>query len=236
MPASTITTTTAPAVLTAKALLLDMDGTIVNSDAVVERCWRDWAVSHGLDPQEALKVVHGRQGYATMAVLLPDRPMEVNLAENAEMLARETADTEGVVPVVGAPAFMAAVAGLPHALVTSADAALATARMAAAALPMPAVRVTAESVAASKPDPEGFLKGAAALGVDPADCIVFEDSAAGIAAGRAAGMRVIGVGPRAAAHGPTVHVADLASLAVTTGPDGSIRIRVQPEPEDSPAR
>ncbi|MEU4124304.1 HAD-IA family hydrolase [Streptomyces virginiae] len=234
MPAST--TTTAPAVLTAKALLLDMDGTIVNSDAVVERCWRDWAVSHGLDPQEALKVVHGRQGYATMAVLLPDRPMEVNLAENAVMLARETADTDGVVPVAGAPAFMAALDGLPHALVTSADAALATARMTAAALPMPAVRVTAESVGASKPDPEGFLKGAAALGVDPADCIVFEDSAAGITAGRAAGMRVIGVGPRAAAHGPTVHVQDLTSLAVTSGPDGSIRITMRPEPQDAPAR
>ncbi|GLV90849.1 hydrolase [Streptomyces lavendulae subsp. lavendulae] len=234
MPAST--TTTAPAVLTAKALLLDMDGTIVNSDAVVERCWRDWAVSHGLDPQEALKVVHGRQGYATMAVLLPDRPMEVNLAENAVMLARETADTDGVVPVAGAPAFMAAIDGLPHALVTSADAALATARMTAAALPMPEVRVTAESVGASKPDPEGFLKGAAALGVDPADCIVFEDSAAGIAAGRAAGMRVIGVGPRAAAHGPTVHVPDLTSLAVTTGPDDSIRITVRPEPQATPVR
>ncbi|MFC9817939.1 HAD-IA family hydrolase [Streptomyces virginiae] len=235
MPAST-TTTTAPAVLTAKALLLDMDGTIVNSDAVVERCWRDWAVSHGLDPQEALKVVHGRQGYATMAVLLPDRPMEVNLAENAVMLARETADTDGVVPVAGAPAFMAAIDGLPHALVTSADAALATARMTAAALPMPEVRVTAESVGASKPDPEGFLKGAAALGVDPADCIVFEDSAAGIAAGRAAGMRVIGVGHRAAAHGPTVHVPDLTSLTVTTGPEGSIRITVRSEPQATPAR
>ncbi|MFE1826406.1 HAD-IA family hydrolase [Streptomyces yangpuensis] len=235
MPAST-TTTTAPAVLSAKALLLDMDGTIVNSDAVVERCWRDWAVSHGLDPEEALKVVHGRQGYATMAVLLPDRPMEVNLAENAEMLARETADTDGVVPVAGAPAFMAAIGGLPHALVTSADAALATARMTAAALPMPAVRVTAESVGASKPDPEGFLKGAAALGVDPADCIVFEDSAAGIAAGRAAGMRVIGVGPRAAAHGPTVHVPDLTFLDVMAGPDGSIRLTPRTEHGDAAAR
>ncbi|MDX3541001.1 HAD-IA family hydrolase [Streptomyces sp. MB09-01] len=223
MPAST---TTAPVVLTAKALLLDMDGTIVNSDAVVERCWRDWALSHGLDPHEALKVVHGRQGYATMAVLLPDRPMEVNHAENAVMLARETADTDGVVPVAGASAFMTAIAALPHALVTSADAALATARMTAAALPMPAVRVTAESVQASKPDPEGFLKGAAALGVDPADCIVFEDSAAGIAAGRAAGMRVIGVGPRAAAHAPTTHVPDLKTLAVTTTPDGTIQITV----------
>ncbi|KOG54444.1 HAD family hydrolase [Streptomyces virginiae] len=224
MPAST---TTAPVVLTAKALLLDMDGTIVNSDAVVERCWRDWALSHGLDPQEAMKVVHGRQGYATMAVLLPERPMEVNHAENAVMLARETADTDGVIPVAGAPEFMAAIDGLPHALVTSADAALATARMTAAALPMPDVRVTAESVQASKPDPEGFLMGAAALGVDPADCIVFEDSAAGITAGRAAGMRVIGVGPRAAAHAPTAHVQDLTSLEVTTTPDGSITITLK---------
>ncbi|MGZ9930748.1 HAD-IA family hydrolase [Streptomyces sp. NC-S4] len=225
MPAST---TTAPVALTAKALLLDMDGTIVNSDAVVERCWHDWALSHGLDPQEAMKVVHGRQGYATMAVLLPDRPMEVNHAENAVMLARETADTDGVVPVAGAPEFMAALDGLPHALVTSADTALATARMTAAALPMPEVRVTAESVRASKPDPEGFLMGAAALGVDPADCIVFEDSAAGITAGRAAGMRVIGVGPRAAAHAPTAHVPDLTSLHVTTTPDGSITITLAP--------
>ncbi|MFD9306455.1 HAD-IA family hydrolase [Streptomyces sp. NPDC060048] len=218
MPAST----TAPAVLTAKALLLDMDGTIVNSDAVVERCWRDWAVSHGLDPQEALKVVHGRQGYATMAILLPDRPMEENYAENTVMLARETADTDGVVPVGGAPEFMASISDLPHALVTSADTGLATARMTAAALPMPEVRVTAESVQDSKPHPEGFLLGAAALGVDPADCVVFEDSAAGIAAGRAAGMRVIGVGPRAAAHAPTAHVPDLTAVGVTASPDGSI--------------
>ncbi|MFF5444833.1 HAD-IA family hydrolase [Streptomyces sp. NPDC012888] len=227
MPAST---TPEPVVLTARALLLDMDGTIVNSDAVVERCWRDWAVAHGLDPHEAMKVVHGRQGYATMAILLPERPMELNHADNAEMLARETADTEGVVPVEGAPEFMAALDGLPHALVTSADAALAAARMAASALPMPEVRVTAECVGASKPHPEGFLKGAAELGVDPAECIVFEDSGAGIAAGRAAGMRVVGVGPRAGAYGPTVHVPDLRSVRVEPAADGSIRLTVHATP------
>ncbi|MFD5421919.1 HAD-IA family hydrolase [Streptomyces sp. NPDC127069] len=221
-------TASAHVVLTARALLLDMDGTLVDSDAVVERCWREWALSHGLDPQEALKVVHGRQGYATMAILLPERPMELNHAENAEMLARETADTDGVVPVAGAPEFMAAIARLPHALVTSADAALAGVRMTAAALPMPGVRITAESVGASKPDPEGFLKGAAELGVDPADCVVFEDSGAGIAAGLAAGMRVIGIGPRAAAHGPTAHVDDLTAVRVEAGEDGSIRLTLTP--------
>lgn len=213
-------------VLTARALLLDMDGTLVNSDAVVERCWSRWALKQGLDPVAVLKVVHGRQGYATMAVLLPERTMEQNYAENRELLAQETADVDGVVPIGGAPAFMASIAALPHALVTSADEALARARMTAAALPMPEIRVTAESVGASKPDPEGFLKGAAELGFEAADCIVFEDSEAGIAAGRAAGMRVVGVGPRAAALSPDAHVEDLTRIRVEAAADGSIRLHL----------
>jgi sugar-phosphatase len=218
--------TATTAVFTARALLLDMDGTLVNSDAVVERIWRRWAARHGLDGDEVMKVVHGRQGHASMALLLPGRSHEENLAENARMLAEETADTDGVIPVPGAPGFLASLRGLPHALVTSADTALATARMTAAGLPLPDVRVTAESVGASKPDPEGFLKGAAGLGVAPADCIVFEDSGAGIAAGRAAGMRVIGVGPRAAAHAPDAVVRDLTQVRVEALEDGSLRLTV----------
>ncbi|MER8233570.1 HAD-IA family hydrolase [Streptomyces sp. NPDC094049] len=217
-----------PAPLTARALLLDMDGTLVNSDTVVERCWRRWADRQGLDADAVLKVVHGRQGYATMALLLPDRPMAENHADNRVMLAEETADMDGVVPIVGAPAFMAALAELPHALVTSADEALMQARMGAAALPVPVDRVTAEHVGASKPDPEGFLKGAAELGFAPEDCVVFEDSEAGIAAGRAAGMRVVGVGPRAAAFGPDVHVEDLTRLRVDPTADGAISLTFLP--------
>ncbi|MGV9889531.1 HAD-IA family hydrolase [Streptomyces sp. NPDC003395] len=215
-------------VLTARALLLDMDGTLANSDAVVERIWRRWAERHGLDGDEVMKVVHGRQGHASMAVLLPDRPREQNLADNARMLAEETADMDGVVPVPGARAFLDALAagGVPHALVTSADVALSTARMAAAGLRMPAVRITAESVGASKPDPEGFLKGAAELGVPAAECVVFEDSGAGIRAGRAAGMRVVGVGPRAAVHEPDAWVPDLTSVHIENTGEGSARVRV----------
>ncbi|MFE8937414.1 MULTISPECIES: HAD-IA family hydrolase [unclassified Streptomyces] len=224
MPATT------PATLTARALLLDMDGTLVNSDAVVERCWRRWAERQGLDGDAVLQVVHGRQGYATMAVLLPDRPMEENHADNRVMLAEETADLDGVVPVGGAPAFMAAIADLPHALVTSADEALAQARMGAAELRVPETRITAECVGASKPDPEGFLKGAAALGFAPEDCVVFEDSEAGIQAGRAAGMRVVGVGPRAAAFAPDAYVPDLTRLRVEAAPDGTITLTTTTAP------
>ncbi|MFF5492653.1 HAD family hydrolase [Streptomyces aquilus] len=221
-----MTATAVPTVLTARALLLDMDGTLVNSDAVVERCWRRWAERHGLDGDEVMKVVHGRQGYASMALLLPDRPMAQNHADNARMLAEETADLDGVVAVPGAQAFLASLAGVPHALVTSADVALSTARMAAAGLALPEVRITAESVGASKPDPEGFLKGAAELGVDPAECIVFEDSGAGITAGRAAGMQVVGVGPRADFHEPDVVVRDLTQVRVEARGDGEIRLYV----------
>ncbi|MFH8379493.1 HAD-IA family hydrolase [Kitasatospora sp. NPDC018058] len=217
----------APIRLTARALLLDMDGTLVNSDAVVERCWGRWAERHGLDPVEVMPVVHGRQGHATMAVLLPDRPVEANLAENEQMLAEERADIEGVVPIPGASAFLAALTDLPHALVTSADEPLARVRMAAADLRLPPVLVTAESVGASKPDPEGFLKGAAALGHAPADCLAFEDSGAGIAAARAAGMRVVGIGPRAAAHHPDALAATLEAVTVTADADGVLTVTVQ---------
>ncbi|MEO3751010.1 HAD-IA family hydrolase [Streptomyces sp. B6B3] len=210
--------------LTARALLFDMDGTLVDSDAVVLRVWSRWAAAHGVDMAEVLKIVHGRQAYATMAELLPERPMAVNHAEAAELLARETADVEGVTPVPGAPALLAAVARLPHALVTSADVALAGARMHAAGLRMPPTMITAESVSASKPDPEGFLKGAAELGADPADCVVFEDSGAGIEAGRAAGMRVVGVGPRAGAHAPTALVDTLERVRAEALPDGGVRL------------
>ncbi|MEV6838706.1 HAD-IA family hydrolase [Streptomyces sp. NPDC051133] len=226
MTATATSTTALPTVLTARALLLDMDGTLVNSDAVVERIWRHWAERHGLDGDEVMKVVHGRQGHASMALLLPCRPMEQNLADNARMLAAETADMDGVIEIPGASAFLAALRGLPHALVTSADVALSTARMNAAGLPLPQVRVTAESVGASKPDPEGFLKGAAELGVDPSECVVFEDSGAGIAAGRAAGMRVVGVGPRAASHGPDVVVRDLTQVRVEDAGEGLLRLHV----------
>ncbi|MES2171377.1 MAG: HAD-IA family hydrolase, partial [Actinomycetota bacterium] len=80
------------------------------------------------------------------------------------------------------------------ALVTSAPAPLARARMEAAGLPMPAVLVTAEDVTAGKPDPECYRFAASRLGVDPADCIVFEDAEAGIQAGLAAGATVVVVG------------------------------------------
>lgn len=208
--------------LSARAVLLDMDGTLVDSTSVVERLWLAWAEPHGLDPATVLEVIHGRQGHQSMAILLPERDHEINRRENVTMLATESGDVDGVIEITGAAALLGALRTHPHAIVTSADVALMTARMGAAGLPLPALTITAESVSASKPDPEGFLLAASELGIAPADCVVFEDSGAGIQAAHAAGMRVIGVGKHAHAHGPEAQVDDLTQVRVTATDDGFV--------------
>lgn len=206
--------------IAARAALLDMDGTLVDSTAVVERLWLAWAEPHGIDPETVLRTVHGRQGHQSMAIMLPERDHAINLHENDVMLANEAGDVDGVIEIPGARALLDALRPFPHAIVTSANVALMTARMGAAGLAVPEQRVTAEDVSASKPDPEGFLRAADLLGIAPGDCVVFEDSGAGIQAGLAAGMRVIGVGTHAAAHNPTVLVTDLSQVSVAATPDG----------------
>lgn len=206
--------------ITARAALLDMDGTLVDSTAVVERLWWEWAAPHGLDRSTVLDVVHGRQGWQSMAILLPERDHAINLEENAQMLARESIEVDGVIEIPGAAQLLHGLRNVPHAIVTSADAALLTARMNAAGLAFPEQRITAESVSRSKPDPEGFLLASTILGIAPADCVVFEDSGAGIQAGLAAGMTVIGVGVHAPRFAPTHHVDDLTQISIAVTDDG----------------
>ena len=77
------------------------------------------------------------------------------------------------------------------AIVTSAERALALARLGAAGLPIPKVLVTAEDVERGKPDPACYLLGASRMGVAASDCLVFEDAPFGLAAGHAAGAQVV---------------------------------------------
>ena len=98
---------------------------------------------------------------------------------------------------------------------TSGHDALARRRLEAVGLPVPDVLVTGDAVEHGKPHPEGFLRAAAALGVEAVACVVVEDAPAGIAAGRAAGARVVGVTtthPADDLRGADLIVADLRGL------------------------
>ncbi|MES2595588.1 MAG: HAD-IA family hydrolase [Verrucomicrobiota bacterium] len=173
-----------------QGVLFDMDGTLVDSRAIVDRVMRGWAAIHGFDVSHILAVSHGRRtidSVSEFAVPGMDVEAEARMIEDQEI-----ADTEGIVAITGAHELVARL-GDRWAVVTSASRELAVRRLTAAGLPIPAVLVTAEDVAQGKPDPAGYLKAARLLGVPADQCLVFEDAPAGLKAGQSAGCDVVAI-------------------------------------------
>ncbi|HYH01418.1 MAG TPA: HAD-IA family hydrolase [Terriglobales bacterium] len=173
-----------------KALLFDMDGVLIDSTHAVARVWTNWALEHGFDPVEVVHRAHGRPSLSTVKDYLPNADHE---AENLEVERREVEDLEGVVSWPGALELLSSLPGHRWAIVTSCTRKLAEVRLKAAGLPRPNLFITSSDVVNGKPAPDPYLKGAAMLGFDPVECVVVEDVAAGVKAGKAAGCRVIGL-------------------------------------------
>jgi sugar-phosphatase len=171
-----------------KAILFDMDGTLVDSTHCVEAIWSRWAHRHGIEPSRVLSVSHGRRTIDTLREVAPHLDIE---AEAMWLDAEEREARDGIPAIPGAAAILGR---LPHdcwAVVTSAGRALAEVRLRGAELPLPTVLVSADDVAEGKPHPAGYRKAAQLLGVAPDQCLVIEDTPAGILAGRAANMQVL---------------------------------------------
>lgn len=171
-----------------RAVLFDMDGTLVTSDASVERAWTTWASEYGVDPAEVLSQAHGAPAESTVDRMLPELSAKARTTAAARQLELQYDDLSDVVAAPGALEVLAALNGLPWAVVTSADHRLAKARLGAAGIDPPLL-VTIEDISRGKPDPEGYLRAAELLAVDPQYCLVVEDAEVGLAAGRAAGAR-----------------------------------------------
>jgi sugar-phosphatase len=206
------------------AFLFDMDGTIINSIPATERVWTRWALKHGLDVATFLPTMHGKRGIDTITRL--GLPGVDPVVEAKEIEREEIEDVDGIVPIPGAIAFLKALPAGRWGIVTSAPVALARRRLAAAGIPLPEVIVTSEDVTRGKPAPDGYRLGAERLGVDPADCLVFEDVPAGILAGESAGADVVVI--TATHHHPieTSHARldSYESVTVETKADGKLRL------------
>jgi sugar-phosphatase len=165
-----------------------MDGILISSIGSVERSWTRWAELRAVDPALTIKTAHGRRAIETIACLRPDLDAEAELKVIEDI---EVADNEGLSVLPGVCDLLAALPPNRWTVVTSATERLARIRMAQGCIPVPQFLVTADRVTRGKPHPEPFITGAALLGVAPAQCVVFEDSASGARAGRTAGCTVI---------------------------------------------
>jgi sugar-phosphatase len=206
------------------AILFDMDGVLVDSTAAVAGTWGRWALAQALDPQLVIDGAHGRRSIETVREFAPhlDAHAEASRIESAEAMELNT--------VTVIPGAVQVLRSLPQGLwgvVTSATRPMAITRLQDAGFPTPHVLVTADDVIHGKPNPEPYLKGAAGLGIAATQCIVFEDSPAGIRAATAAGMKVIGLlttYPAEELHETVTNIADFTNVCIRQNKEAALEI------------
>jgi mannitol-1-/sugar-/sorbitol-6-phosphatase len=172
------------------AILLDLDGVLVDSTGSVERHWRIWARQRGIDEEKVVAIAHGVRAIEVIRRVAPDLDAE---AELRRLEKEESDDHHLLVAMPGAIDFVRSIPGGRWGVVTSGSRSLAADRLRFVGVPDPPIMVTADDVANGKPHPEPYLKGAELLRVPPSDCLVIEDAPAGIRAAHAGGMKVIGL-------------------------------------------
>jgi sugar-phosphatase len=170
-------------------LLFDVDGVLLDGQSVYVASWSGWAREHGLDPMAVTAAMQGRRPEETIAEVAP----HLDIARERAVLAANLADGPPIPAMLGAVELLDSLAPARWAIVTSSRRGHISRCFVAAGLPMPSVAVFGDDVEHGKPAPDGYLRAAAALAVSPSQCIVIEDSPAGVQAGKAAGCLVIAV-------------------------------------------
>jgi len=178
------------ATLLVQGVLFDLDGVLIDSTAGVTRVWRDWGIRNGLAPDLTAHTAHGRRAIDTVRLLAPQLDAE---AELRDLERREITDSYDVVVFPGAARLLASLPPNRWAVVTSGTRDLARHRLGVAGLPLPELMITGSDIEHGKPHPEPYLRGAALLGLGPAECVAVEDAPNGIRSASDAGMPVLAV-------------------------------------------
>jgi mannitol-1-/sugar-/sorbitol-6-phosphatase len=204
--------------ISADAVLLDLDGTLVDSTASVVRNWARIAAMLGREGEDILGGRHGIPGRQVLRTVEPGLSEERIRELDEALLEGEATDTRDVTATKGSLPLVEALPPDRWAIVTSGSRRLALARLRAAGLPVPSVMVTADDVREGKPDPEPFRLAARQLGWPAQRCLVIEDAPAGIRAAKAAGCPTLGVLTTfAALDADTVPDLSAVTVEVTAG-------------------
>jgi mannitol-1-/sugar-/sorbitol-6-phosphatase len=176
------------AILT-RAVLFDVDGTLIDTAANQRRVWALWAQNFGVDPNKTYEVALRTRPTETFAIVAPHHD-PARCLQLLHQLEDQDAANGSYTAFDGAATLLSRLQDHPWALVTSNYAPRVRIRFARLRLPEPPLIIDAAAVSRGKPEPDGYLLAARELGVDPKGCLVIEDAPSGIAAARAAGATV----------------------------------------------
>ncbi|GAP83000.1 putative glycerol 3-phosphatase 1 [Rosellinia necatrix] len=221
-----------PETVTFHGLLFDMDGTIIDSTAAVEKHWHTIGNEIGVDPEVILQTSHGRRSIDMLKLLAPEKATLEYVRQMEALLPQRYGQEATEIPGARALLQQLIQADAPWAIVTSGTEPLVHGWLDVLKLPQPEHLVTAESVENGKPDPACYKLGWSKLGLPAdADVLVLEDSPAGIRSGKAAGCKVLGLVTshtmeQVVAAEPDWVVRDLSSVKmVACGADGLVTLQ-----------
>lgn len=177
-----------------KIALFDFDGVLVDTEPLYDKFWNEASVRYETGIDNFAEEIKGITLPAIIENYFSDRSEAFKQLVFEESMAYES--TMPLPPLAGSIALLLQLKskGVKVGLVTSSDD--VKVRRALSELKLEGVFdtiVTADRILKGKPDPSCYLLAAQDLGVNPADCLVFEDSFVGIQAATDAGMRVIGL-------------------------------------------
>lgn len=174
-----------------------MDGTLVDTEPYWMRAETELMSAHGLHWNTELGELMVGNPLLTSAEILREHGLSLPAGEIVDrLLNRVVEQVEEHVPFrPGARELLADLGAheIPCALVTMSYRSLAEAVVRACPPGAFSVLVTGDEVAHGKPHPEPYLRGAAALGADPGDCVALEDSLPGLTSAVAAGTQAVGI-------------------------------------------
>ena len=219
------------ATIIVKAILCDLDGTLIDSARCIDYAWQVWSTDRGLIPQEVIDGTHGLRTIEAIRMLLPDADPET-IEREADLVEQlEVSCTQGLIPISGSHRMLGTLSPHHWAIVTSGSRKLASHRLNHVKLPIPKIFVTADDVINGKPHPEAYQTACGQLGLGPQECLVFEDCPNGIKAAKAAGMKVVAVTHAKADVHDVSHadyqVNDLSQIELRITPNSQLEITIK---------